>query len=60
MTVPQARTFLQTHLAAEHAESVTRWRAVQTVRSNIADVQIQDEVLETLGLVDVVHPGPLA
>lgn len=56
MTIPAARSFFETHLDAEQADRVTRWRAVQTVRANVAGRAAQDDVLATLGLLDVECP----
>ncbi|MDP9408753.1 MAG: hypothetical protein M3P95_13085 [Actinomycetota bacterium] len=59
MTVPQTRTSPQTHLAAEHAEIVTRWHATQDVRDRVAGVGVQDELLATLGPLDATCPPAL-
>ena len=56
MRAANARSFQQAHLDAEQADLVTRWRAVQTVRANVTGAEAQDEVLATLGLVDVQRP----
>ena len=56
MDTSAAPTYVQARSAAEHADSVARWRASQTVRSRVLDLDAQAELLGALGLLDAVRP----
>ncbi|HEU0103994.1 MAG TPA: hypothetical protein VFR07_16890 [Mycobacteriales bacterium] len=54
-----APTYVQALSDAEHAGSVARWRAAQTVRARVLDTEARDELLGALGLLDAVCPDGL-
>ncbi len=57
MDTPAAPTYVQARTDAEHADSVARWRAAQTVRSRVIDLDARAELLGALGLLDAVRPS---
>lgn len=42
---------------AAQAQQLQMWMAAQTVRARVAEEDGREELLECLGLVDVVQPG---
>lgn len=59
MDTPAALSFVQVRSDAEHAGSVARWRAAETVRARVTDTEARTELLGALGLLDVAQPREL-
>lgn len=57
MDTPAASTYVQARTDAEHAGSVARWRAAQTVRARVIDLDERAELLGALGLLDALEPS---
>ena len=58
MTTPTRPSYNDSLLAVADQQQVQRWQAAQTVRAHVAQGQGRDDVLDCLGLTDVVRPLP--
>ena len=57
MDILPASSFVQAQAEAEHAGSVARWRAAETVRARVIDLDERAELLGALGLLDAACPA---
>jgi hypothetical protein len=59
MTDTVQQTYSEAIAASHERHEVQMWQAAQTVRSHVSPEQGQDDMLECLGLQDVVRPAGL-